>query len=457
MSTSADTRTRLTRDRAGRPPAPVRIVHLGLGNFSRAHLAWYTCHAPDAAAWGIAAFTGRSRTLADQLGPQDGLFHLVVRDPAGDRIELVDSLSAVHPAGDHAAWLRYFADPAVAIVTSTITEAGYHSEDGRLAASHPDVAADLDALRADPGAPVITAPARFVAGLLARRDAGAGAITFCPCDNMPHNGDVVLAVVRDAARAVDPTLLAWIDEHVTTVTTMVDRITPRPDPGLAEVVAAATGIEDAAPVETEPFSEWVLSGRFAAGHPDWAASGATFAGDIAPFEERKLRLLNGAHTLMAYAGPLVGCETVRDAITHPRVGAWVEDWWREARRSVPLPASDLDDYVAALRARFANPRIRHLLSQIAADGSQKLPIRILPVLRSERAAGRAGVASCRALAAWVLHLRGLGVPVQDAGVGGWDDLRGLPLPDATTYVLARLGVYDPDVARLVATLAEEMA
>ena len=457
MSTTAGTRTRLTRQQAGRPAAPVRIVHLGLGNFSRAHLAWYTSHAPDAGEWGIAAFTGRGPALADLLRPQDGLFHLVIRDPARDRVELVDSLSAVHPAADQAAWLRYFADPAVAIVTSTITEAGYHDEGGRLAASHPDVAADLDALRADPAAPVTTAPARFVAGLLARRDADAGPITFCPCDNMPHNGDVVLTVIRDAARAVDPTLLRWIDANVTAVTTMVDRITPRPDPGLPDLVAAATGTEDAAPVETEPFSEWVLSGTFAAGHPDWAASGATFAGDIAPFEERKLRLLNGAHTLMAYAGPLLGCQTVGEAIAHPRVGAWVEDWWREARRSVPLPASDLDEYVAALRARFANPRIRHLLAQIAADGSQKLPIRVLPVLRSERDAGRAGVASCRALTAWVLHLRGRGAPVQDAGVHGWDDVRSLPLPDATTYVLARLGVYDPDVAGLVATLAEEMA
>ena len=456
MSTSGTTLTRLTREQAGRPAAPVRIVHLGLGNFSRAHLAWYTSHAPDAGQWGIAAFTGRSPALAEQLRPQDGLYHLVVRDPAGDRIELIDSLSAVHAAGDHAAWLSYFADPAVCIVTSTITEAGYRSVGGRLAASDPEVAADLEALRSDRTAPVATAPARFLAGLLARRDAGAGPITFCPCDNMPHNGDVVLGVLRDAAQAVDPSLLGWIDGHVTVVTTMVDRITPRPDPALGTLVAASTGVQDAAAVETEPFSEWVLSGTFAGGHPDWAAAGATFTDDIAPFEERKLRLLNGAHTLMAYAGPLLGCETVRDAIEHPRVGAWVDQWWAEARRSIDLPASELDDYVAALRMRFANPRIRHLLAQIAADGSQKVAIRAVPVLRSERDAGRSGAASCRTIAAWVLHLRGHGVPVQDAGVAGWDDVREEPLSDAVAHVLERLGVYDPDVARLVATLAEEM-
>ena len=457
MSVPAGTPAPLTRPLAGRPAAPVRIVHLGLGNFSRAHLAWYTSHAPDAGQWGIAAFTGRSAALAQLLQPQDGLYHLVVRGPAGDRIELIDSLSAVHAADDHAAWLGYFADPAVAVVTSTITEAGYHSEDGRLAASDPEVTADLDALRADPTAAVTTAPARFLAGLLARRDAGAGPITFCPCDNMPHNGDVVLGVVRDAAAAVDPSLLPWIDGHVTVVTTMVDRITPRPDAGLGQVVADATGIHDAAPVETEPFSEWVLSGAFAAGRPDWARAGATVTDDIAPFEERKLRLLNGAHTLMAYAGPLVGCETVRDAIEHPRVRAWVEDWWREARRSIDLPADELDDYLGALRARFANPRIRHLLAQIAADGSQKVPIRIVPVLRSELDAGRSGAASCRGIAAWVLHLRGGGAPVQDGGVTGWDDVRDGSLSSGVTSVLQRLGVHHSDVARLVVTLAEEMS
>lgn len=445
----------LTRLDLDRPAAPVRIVHLGLGNFSRAHLAWYTTHAPDADRWGIAAFTGRSAELADRLWPQNGLFHLVIRDPAGDRVELIDSLSAVHAADEHIAWLSYFADPAVCLVTSTITEAGYRSAAGRLAASDPAVEADLAILRGDPTAPVGTAPAKFVAGLLARRDAGAGGITFCPCDNMPHNGDVVAGVVRDAAAAVDPSLGPWIDEHVTFVTTMVDRITPRPDPHLGEVVAAATGLGDRAAVETEPFSEWVLSGRFAAGRPAWDAAGARFVDDIAPFERRKLHLLNGAHTLMAYAGPLLGCVTVRDAIGHPVVGGWVDQWWTEARRSIGLPASELDAYLDALRSRFANPRIRHLLSQIGADGSQKVPIRILPVLRAERDAGRPGEASCRAVAAWVLHLRG-GVEVHDAGVAGWDDVRTLPLPEAVAGVLRRIGVYDPDVARLVVTLAEGM-
>ncbi len=446
----------LTRDALHRPAAPVRIVHLGLGNFSRAHLARYTSQAPDADRWGIAAFTGRRPDLADRLKPQDALFHLVVREPGGDRVELIESLSAVHAADEHVAWLDYFADPAVCLVTSTITEAGYRSAEGRLAASDPAVAVDLTALRRDPEAPVVTAPAKFVAGLLARRRAGSGGITFCPCDNMPHNGDVVRAVIRDAARAVDPTLVPWIDAHATFVTTMVDRITPRPDPRLADVVAEATGFVDLAPVETEPFSEWVLCGRFAAGRPAWDAAGARFVDDIAAFEQRKLGLLNGAHTLMAYAGPLLGCETVRDAIEHPVVGAWVDQWWAEARRSIPLPAFDLEAYVAALRARFANPRIRHLLAQIGADGSQKLPIRIVPVLRAERDAGRSGGAACRALAAWVLHLRGHGVPVLDAGVSGWDDVRALPLPEAVGRVLPRIGVYDPDVARRVAALAEEM-
>ena len=161
---------------------------------------------------------------------------------------------------------------------------------------------------------------------------------------------------------------------------------------------------------TEPFSEWVLSGRFAGGRPRWEDAGATFTDDIAPFEERKLWLLNGGHSLLAYAGSARGHETVADAVADETCRAALEAWWAEASRHLTLPT---EDYREALLERFANPRMRHLLAQIAADGSQKLPIRILPVLRAERSAGRMPDGAVRVLAAWIGHLRGAGAPVSD--------------------------------------------
>ena len=458
MSAAATTRpreaapTRLSRAVApGQTRAPVRIVHLGLGGFSRAHQAWYTGRAPDAREWGIAAFTGRSPALAEALGPQDGLFTLVTRGADGDRFEVVGSLSAVHPAGDHAAWLGYLRSPELAIITLTVTEAGYcRGSDGHLDTGRPHVQSDVAALRSDRAAAVRTAPGRLVAGLLARRSAGAGPITVVPCDNLPQNGLVTATVVRDLAAAVDPTLVAWVDGSVSFVTTMVDRITPRTVDADREAVLAATGLADAAPVVTEPFSEWVLSGDFLAGRPDWPAAGARIVDDVAPFEERKLWLLNGAHSLLAYGGTIRGHASVADAVADPVCRAWLDQWWDEAQRHLALPATSVESYRSALVERFTNPNIRHQLAQIAADGSQKLAVRILPVLRAERAAGRTPPGATRALAAWVCHLRGHGAPVRDPAAETLSRLVDGTLEQA---VVAVLGFLDTELARDPALVA----
>jgi fructuronate reductase len=437
--------TRLSRSAVpDRERAPVRIAHLGLGNFSRAHQAWYTDRVPDAGRWGIAAFTGRSPSLAEALAPQDGLFTLVTRARDGDRFDVVGSLSAVHPASDHAAWLRYLRSAELAVVTLTVTEAGYcRGADGSLDTGRADVRDDVAALRSDPGATVQTMPGRLVAGLLARRSAAAGPIAVVPCDNLPQNGAVTARVVRELASAVDPTLVPWIDDSVSFVTTMVDRITPRTVDADRDAVLAATGLSDEAPVVTEPFSEWVLSGEFPAGRPDWPAAGARVVDDVAPFEERKLWLLNGAHSLLAYGGTLRGHETVADAVADPVCRGWITEWWDEAQQHLELPAASVEPYRAALLERFANPGIRHQLAQIAADGSQKLAVRILPVLRAERAAGRVPPGATRALAAWVCHLRGEGAPLRDPAADELARLAGGPLEAA---VVAVLGFLDPDLA-----------
>ncbi|HEY4632243.1 MAG TPA: mannitol dehydrogenase family protein [Blastococcus sp.] len=441
---------------AGRVAAPVRLVHLGLGNFFRAHQAWYTEHAPDAGDWGIAGFSGRSRELPVRLTAQEGLYTLITRAADGDRFEVVGSLSAAHPGPDHAAWLGYLASPDVRGMTVTVTEAGYvRGADGGLDRDRPEVRQDADALRRDPAAPVRTTPARLLAGFAARRRADAGPIALIPCDNVAGNGAIAARVVRDLAEMVDPQLAVWCAEHVSTVTTMVDRITPRTDPDDRQVVAQGTGWEDRAPVATEPFAEWVLSGSFPAGRPRWEDAGATFSDDILPFEHRKLWLLNGAHSLLAYAGSIRGHATVAEAVSDDTCRTWMQQWWDEAVRHLDLPPADLQAYCDALGSRFANPRIRHTLAQIATDGSQKLAERILPVLAEERSAGRIPEGAVRVLAAWVCHLRGLGAPVKDPRADELAPRAAGPLPHAVRSVLNAL---DPRVAAddaLVAAVAAD--
>ena len=435
------------------PAPPVRHVHLGLGSFFRAHQAWYTHRASDADAWGIAAFSGRSAELARTLAAQDGLFTLDVRGPDGDELEVVTSLVRTHGADDDDAWLTYLADPAVAILTTTVTEAGYlRGPDGHLDAEHPDVVADLARVRTEPSFAGRTAPVRIAVGLLARRDAGAGPIALVPCDNLQANGAALRAVVRDAAALLDPTLPAWVEENVAFVTTMVDRITPRPTEHDVALVRSLGGYDDPVPVVTEPFSEWVLEGDFPAGRPRWEDAGARFTDDIEPFEQRKLALLNGAHSLLAYAGLALGQTTVSEAIADPRCRDWVEQWWDEAAAHLPQPAGELDEYRAALVSRFANPAIRHLLAQIATDGSKKLRERVVPTLLAERAAGRGAAGAARVLAAWVTHVRA--GQVNDVAAERVRAAAQGPLEDAVPRLLDLLGLDDDVVPLVLAQVAE---
>ena len=226
--TDPDTPKRLSRALPNMPAAaPVRIVHLGEGNFHRAHQAWYTAHAPDADQWGIAGFTGRRPDLADALAPQDGLYTLITRGAEGDTFELIGSVSAVHPAADHEAYLDYLSAAQTALVTITVTEAAYiRNADGRLDVDRDVIIADLQALGSDPRRVVSSLPARLVAGLMARRGADSGPITILSCDNLPENGAVTQTVVTDLAALVDESLLTWIERNVDFATSMVDRITP---------------------------------------------------------------------------------------------------------------------------------------------------------------------------------------------------------------------------------------
>ncbi|MBB4138667.1 mannitol dehydrogenase family protein [Microbacterium invictum] len=398
-----------TRTGERAPAAPVRIVHIGLGAFARAHQAWYTTQVDDENAWGIAAFTGRSAAIADELAPQDGLFTLVERSADGDRTTLVRSIVEVVDGADVGRLMQLLAAPTTAVITMTVTESGYRlRSDGTPDTADPLVVADIAALRAvlngaaaDADAPPLTtALGRLVRALEARRQADAGPIAVVPCDNMPGNGAYVRRGVIALARGALPELGEWISQHVSFVSTSVDRITPRTTPDDVAAVATLTGWADSSPVVTEPFTDWVLSGRFPAGRPDWERAGARFVPDVEPYERRKLWLLNGAHSLLAYTGLLRGHRTVADAIGDDESRAEVERLWDEAVRHLPADLG-LNRYRTALLKRFENARIEHHLAQIAPEALTKLRVRIAPVARAERAAGRAASATATPIAAWI--------------------------------------------------------
>ena len=388
-----------------RPAPPVRIVHLGLGAFSRSHTAWYTDRAVDAEDWGIAAYTGRSAALAAALTAQDGVYTLIERSAEGDRPEVVESVVRARPGDDVAGLLADIAAPATAIVTLSITEAGYRAgADGLPDDGDPLVVADrarlaqLEAGDSDAALGLQTVLGRLVAGLDARRRGGAGALAVVSCDNLPDNGGHVARALLGLAASV-PLTAEWCAKNLSFVSSSVDRITPRIEPD--EMACLTERYRDAAPVVAEPFSDWVLSGDFPAGRPAWETAGARFTHELEPWEARKLWLLNGAHTILACLGVVRGHTLVSEAIADPVCRSAVERFWDDAESNLPRRLG-IAGYRLALLARFANPRIAHLLSQIAQDTTTKVRLRIVPVAERERASRRGAVGCAGALAAWLV-------------------------------------------------------
>jgi fructuronate reductase len=390
----------LTRTAVGITPAPVRIVHLGIGAFHRAHQAWYTARADDADAWGIAAFTGRRPDQADMLRPQDGLYTMVERNRDGDRFEIITSLSSVHSGTEVERFMRVVTARETAVITMTVTEAAYLlGRDGALLDAHPDVVGDLRALAS--GIRHSKTPlGRLTLALRQRWIEHGTPLAVVPCDNIPDNGPLVRAAVLQFAAAVSPDFVGWINRNVSFVSTSVDRITPRVTPELSATVREATGWLDAAPVVTEPFSDWTLCGEFPMGRPAWETAGARFVEKITPYESRKLWLLNGAHTALACSGLLRGHTTVAQAMADGACRGLVERFWQEAARHLPSE-TDAEAYCASLRTRFENPRVEHLLAQIALDSDTKVALRIVPVATHELDAGRDAEACADVIGAYL--------------------------------------------------------
>ena len=398
----------VARPRYDRDAVTPGIVHLGLGAFHRAHQAVMTEAVLNAGArdWGIVAASLRSPDTRDALAPQDGLYAVATREDAAEELQVVGALRGLHVAPeDPAALLRAMSDPAVRIVSLTVTEKGYCHDPatGTLDEAHADILHDLAA----PQAPR-SAPGFLVEALRLRRAAGVAPFTVLCCDNLPANGETVRRVAARLGALRDAALGAWIGNEVAFPCTMVDRIVPATTREDRARIAAALGAEDAWPVVGERFSQWVIEDHFPTGRPDWALGGATFAADVAPFELMKLRMLNGAHSALAYLGYLAGHETVAEASNDAVFAIYLRGLWAEIAPSVPAPPGiDLQDYATRLLARFRNRALRHRTWQIAMDGSQKLPQRLLATIRDRLARGLPIPHLALAVAAWVRYAGGI--------------------------------------------------
>ena len=371
----------------------IGIVHFGLGAFARAHLAWYTQQvlADAGGDWRITGVSMRSTSVAEQLGPQDGLYTLTARSGGAAATQVVGAVAEVLVAGrDRDAILARIADPDCRIVSFTVTEKGYcRAADGSL---------DLE-VAAEGFYPILTQ------ALERRRAAGLPGVTLLSCDNLAHNGAVLGHLMREWLEAEAPGLRDWFDAECTTPSTMVDRIVPATSDADLDALEDRIGLRDEGAIFTEAFSQWVIEDDFAGPRPAWDAHGAEIVGDVAPYETAKLRMLNGAHSALAYAGLAAGHEFVHEAVADPNLRALADRLMRqEAAPSLDVaPGQDLGAYADRLLERFADPALNHRLAQIAMDGSQKIPQRWLETLAFY--APQSCPAILDGIAAWLWHLR----------------------------------------------------
>ncbi|TPI45599.1 mannitol dehydrogenase family protein [Mesorhizobium sp. B2-9-1] len=448
------------------------IVHLGVGAFHRAHQAVYVdaCLADGESDWGIIGVSLRSPDTRDALKPQDGLYTLAIRDSAGEQLQVIGSIQSLLVAPeDPGAVLAALTDPRTRIVTLTITEKAYlRAADGTLDTAHLDIVHDL----ANPGSPK-TAHGFLAESLARRRAAGTPPFTVLCCDNLPANGAtlhrllVEFAKLRDAQTGSgDRPLAGHIADEVAFPSSMVDRIVPATTDADRARIAGELGIDDAWPVMTEPFRQWVIEDRFPAGRPAWEKFGVTMVEDVGPFEDMKLRLLNGAHSGIAYLGLLSGHATVDRAFADPAIRQFVDRLWAEAIPTLPQDAGlDTSAYTAELAARFSNTALAHRTAQIANDGSQKLPQRIVASALARLEAGSLPEHLSLVVAAWIAACaaRGSSLPEGhftdplDAALG---ELFGRNLPTATmaeaVFDLAGFAKGHPERRKLIEFVATHL-
>ena len=372
----------------------IGIVHFGIGAFHRAHMAWYTDLAMDAGerGWLISGISLRTTSVAEQLNPQDGLYTLTTRSGTDQQTRLIGSVREVLFAPEcREAVIDRVASPECRIVSFTVTEKGYaRGGGGRL-----DFAAAADSFYP------------YLADALAARcGRGLPGVTLLCCDNLPNNGKVLERLLCEWIAEMRPELSRWFAENCTAPSTMIDRIVPRTTPSDLEQIGQALGVVDEGAVFTERFSQWVIEDNFAGPRPAWEKFGAQLVQDVAPYETAKLRMLNGAHSLLAYCGLRAGHEFVHEAIADPALRQLAERLMRqEAAPTIEVAAGqDLEAYADELLVRFSDPALRHRLAQIAMDGTQKIPQRWLDTALALRRNGQPAPAIAAGLEAWLWHL-----------------------------------------------------
>ncbi len=429
-------------------------MHLGIGAFHRAHQAVYVDDIlKEEPGWGIVGASLRSPATRDALTAQDWLYTLSVRSGEGERLRVIGSIVDVLVADKERERLfSVMSDPRVRVVSLTVTEKGYCHDPatGRLNEAHPDIRHDL----AEPRAPV-TAPGLIVEALARRRADGVVPFTVLTCDNLPSNGRVVKRILDRFAALRDPDLGAYVAGEVACPATMVDRITPATTDEDRERISRALGVDDHWPVVTEPFSQWVIEDHFPAGRPAFDAAGAELVAEVEPYEQMKLRLLNGAHSSLAYLGYLAGYEFVSEVMADRGFARFVKALMDEAMPTLHVPPStDLAAYKAALIERFENPALKHRTWQIAMDGSQKLPQRLLGTIRDCLKRGLPFERLALGVAGWMRYVTGV-----DENGGAIDlrdplaeRLRGLadaagPSPEKLVHTLLGVGsIFGADIA-----------
>jgi fructuronate reductase len=385
----------------------IGIVHLGPGAFFRGHQAWYTHEAlKQGGDWRICAVALRSADVSDALTPQDGLYTLAVMEQQTS-YQLVGSLAEVLVAPkDFPQVLARLTAASTKYVTMTITEKGYCLNGaGQLDLQHPDIQHDVQSF-ADDSRPV-SAIGLLVKALQRRFTANVPPFVVISCDNLTDNGHKLKNALVAFAEKGSPALANWLKQQLISPCTMVDSITPATDDALRQAVATELGLQDAWPIKREAFCQWVIEDILPADRPAWGKAGVIYASDVSAFEKAKLRLLNAPHSTMAYLGVLLGIETVYDAMQQPALVHFLKTMVAdEIVPSFQAPSElDVASYSADIFRRFENPSVRHLLAQIAWDGSQKLPMRLIPIIQDNLAAGRPIAKLALALAAWCRFIR----------------------------------------------------
>jgi fructuronate reductase len=383
------------------------IVHLGIGSFHRAHQAVYTDSvlANGDLRWGIVGASLRNSDTRDALKPQNFLYTLNLRAET-ETLRVIGSLQDILVAPENpAALIETLCQPSVAVVSLTVTEKGYHYDPATRALNEDDanILHDL----AQPHAPR-TAFGFIAAAILRRRGLGITPFTVLCCDNLPANGRTLHGLLSRYAQLVSPDLGGFVRNEIRCPDTMVDRIVPATTDDDRQHLSETVGIDDLWPVVAEPFTQWVIEDRFSGARPAWDEAGATFVSDVAPFESMKLRMLNGSHSALAYLGYLAGHDTVAEAMDDDALAGFVEGLMADTIPTFDLPSNiDVNAYKTSLLTRFRNRALHHRTWQIAMDGSQKLPQRILGPVRDRLAKGLPIERHALVVAGWMRYVTGI--------------------------------------------------